>query len=98
MRLLAALVLLAVCLTAQARDPAKVREFRKTHACPATGKTTGACAGWVVDHHVPLCLQPLVSEDLDVPENMGWQEHAESLRKDKIERELCARLKRTDRQ
>jgi hypothetical protein len=28
---------------------------------------------------------------------MGWQEHAESLRKDKIERELCARLKRSDR-
>ena len=28
--------------------------FKKAHPCPSTGKTTGACAGWSLDHTVPL--------------------------------------------
>ena len=36
------------------RDPAKRREFMKIHPCPSTGKTSGACPGYVVDHNQAL--------------------------------------------
>ena len=29
-------------------------DFQKSHPCPATGKTSGACKGYVIDHVVPL--------------------------------------------
>lgn len=83
-RLLVAL-LLCVPLVAEARDPAQVRAFRATHPCPATGKTTGACPGWVVDHIYPLC-----AGGADAPANMTWQETRASFQKDRLERELCA--------
>ena len=70
---------------ALARDPAQVREFRKTHACPATGKFSGACPGWVVDHAYPIC-----AGGSDSPDNMVWQEVEASYIKDRLERELCA--------
>ena len=28
--------------------------FKKAHPCPSTGKTTGACAGWQMNHVIPL--------------------------------------------
>lgn len=31
-----------------------LRAFKKVHPCPATGKTTGACPGWNVDHVISL--------------------------------------------
>lgn len=71
-----------------ARDPAQVRAFRKLNPCPSTGKTTGACKGWVVDHKIPLC-----AGGPDRPENMRWENYEESLLKDKWEREICAFLK-----
>jgi hypothetical protein len=43
------------------------REFQKSHPCPSTGKTSGACPGYVIDH--------IVSPNLggaDVPYNMQW--------------------------
>ena len=41
--------------------------FKRIHPCPSTGKTTGACAGWQVDHPVPLkCF------GLDAVSNMQW--------------------------
>lgn len=52
------LVLVALLLAiggAAARDASVIREFRKANPCPATGKTTGACPGWQVDHADPLC-------------------------------------------
>ena len=66
------------------RSRASVREFRKTHPCPATGKTSGACHGWVVDHHWPLC-----AGGCDLPENMSWQAVGPSRLKDVLERYLC---------
>ena len=92
-RLLIGLVLAGLALSAAARDPAQVRAFRKAHPCPATAMTTGACPGYVVDHIIPLCLQPHISEPLDRPGNMAWQERAESLKKDRAERQLCASLR-----
>jgi hypothetical protein len=78
-----------LCLGAQARDPAQVRAFRKSHPCPATGKAAGACPGYVVDHRLPLC-----AGGADAPANMQWQALAESKLKDKREVAYCACLKR----
>lgn len=85
-RLLVALLLIAsAAAAAEPRDPAQVRAFRKTHACPATDRFTGPCPGWVVDHAYPLC-----AGGKDLPSNMQWQETRQSYIKDRIERELCA--------
>jgi hypothetical protein len=51
-----------------------------SHPCPATGKTSGACKGYVVDHVVPL-----KGGGADAPANMQWQTVAEAKAKDKIE-------------
>lgn len=85
MKVILLVVLLCVPVLAEARDPAQVRAFRATHACPSTGKMTGACPGWVVDHAYPLC-----AGGADLPSNMTWQETRQSYIKDRIERELCA--------
>ena len=66
------------------RDPAQVRAFRKTHPCPATMKTTGACKGWVVQHLYALCFG-----GKDTPANMAWQPYADSLKSDVFERAAC---------
>ncbi len=58
------------------RDPAARRAFQRQHPCPATGKTTGACPGYVVDHIVPL-----KRGGADAPENMQWMTVAEAKRK-----------------
>ena len=62
------------------RDPAARREFRRQNPCPATGKTYGACPGYVVDHIVPL-----KRGGADWPENMQWQTRAEAGAKDRVE-------------
>jgi hypothetical protein len=36
------------------RSPKVVSAFKALWACPATGLHTGACAGWAVDHVIPL--------------------------------------------
>lgn len=59
-------------------------KFRAKHACPGTGKTKGACPGYVVDHIVPLC-----AGGVDNPTNMQWQTVADSKLKDKLERLQC---------
>ena len=51
-----------------------------SHPCPATGKTSGACKGYVVDHVVPL-----KGGGADAPANMQWQTVAEAKAKDMIE-------------
>lgn len=82
---LAALLIYAAFAHAdEPRDPAQVRAFRKTHPCPATGKTIGECKGWVVDHKYPLC-----AGGKDEPSNMEWELYGPSLAKDTIEKELC---------
>jgi 5-methylcytosine-specific restriction endonuclease McrA len=50
-----------------ARSTAARREFRTSNPCPATGKTTGACAGYQIDHRVPLS-----KGGTDDPTNMEW--------------------------
>lgn len=49
------------------RSRAVVREFRRMYPCPSTGKSTGACPGWQVDH-----VRPLASCGCDSVANMQW--------------------------
>jgi hypothetical protein len=60
-----------------ARSAAARREFMREHACPATGKTTGACPGYVVDH-----VRALACGGADSPSNMQWQTVADAKEKD----------------
>jgi 5-methylcytosine-specific restriction endonuclease McrA len=63
-----------------ARSATAKRDFQKSHPCPSTGKTTGACKGYVIDHVVPL-----KRGGADAPSNMQWQTKAAAKAKDKIE-------------
>jgi hypothetical protein len=54
--------------------------FQRLNPCPATGKATGRCPGYVLDHIVPL-----KKGGLDKPWNMQWQTKAEAKAKDRIE-------------
>lgn len=60
------------------------RDFREMHPCPSTGKFSGPCDGYVVDHLFPLC-----AGGCDVPENMQWQEVEAAKAKDVIELHMC---------
>ena len=68
------------------RSRAARAAFLRAHPCPATGLSTGACPGWVVDHVTPLC-----AGGADAPTNMQWQTAADAKRKDVDERRLCRR-------
>jgi hypothetical protein len=88
--LLCALCVFAgVSSPAFARDRVAVSRFRKDNPCPSSGQVRGPCAGYVVDHTIPLCLG-----GADDPSNMKWQEKQESLIKDQLERQACAAAKR----
>ena len=63
-----------------ARDPRARNEFRRTHPCPGTGKTSGPCRGYVIDH-----VQPLKRGGPDTPANMQWQSRTEARIKDRSE-------------
>ena len=67
------------------RDSKARAEFQRVNPCPATGKRTGACPGYVVDHVLPLC-----AGGADSPDNMQWQTIAEAKIKDRVERRQCA--------
>lgn len=62
------------------RSPAARSSFRREHPCPATGRTSGACPGYVIDH-----VQALKHGGADSPENMQWQTKAAARAKDRWE-------------
>jgi hypothetical protein len=62
------------------RDPAQRHKFVHRHPCPSTGRRSGACPGYVVDH-----IKPLKSGGADRPSNMQWQTVAEAKAKDRWE-------------
>ncbi len=62
------------------RDPAQRRAFERSHPCPSTGRKSGACPGYVVDH-----VKPLKRGGADRPNNMQWQTKADAKAKDKWE-------------
>ena len=63
-----------------ARSQAAKNNFKKAHPCPSTGRSTGACPGYVIDH-----VRPLKRGGPDVPSNMQWQTTEEGHAKDKWE-------------
>lgn len=57
------------------------RQFERQNPCPSTGKTSGSCPGYVVDHR-----RALAAGGADEPSNMQWQTSADAKAKDKLER------------
>src|SRR4051795_1800858 len=63
-----------------ARSSQAKQEFRKLEPCPATGETTGACPGYVIDHVVALACG-----GEDDAANMQWQSVVDAKAKDRWE-------------
>jgi len=63
-----------------ARSSTARSSFRHSSPCPATGKSSGACPGYVIDHVVAL-----KRGGPDTPANMQWQTRAEARAKDRWE-------------
>jgi len=63
-----------------ARSPKAKSEFKKSHPCPSTSKSSGACPGYVIDH-----VTPLKRGGADRPGNMQWQTKEAAKQKDKTE-------------
>ena len=55
-------------------------DFKKQHPCPSTGRSSGACPGYVIDHK-----QALKHGGADAPSNMQWQTKEAAKEKDKWE-------------
>ena len=76
-----ALALAFLATTQAAPRSSSVRaEFRKANPCPATGKKTGACPGWHIDHMHALC-----AGGVDEPGNLNWirvEDHKRKTRQD----------------
>ena len=62
------------------RSPEAKAEFKKSNPCPSTGKSSGACPGYIIDH-----VEPLKRGGADAPSNMQWQTIEDSKEKDKTE-------------
>ena len=85
----ALMAILALQASAEGRDHKQRAAFKRQHPCPATGKHSGACPGYVIDHVRPLC-----AGGLDHPSNMQWQTVADAKVKDREEVRECRNLKR----
>jgi hypothetical protein len=63
-----------------ARSSRARSDFKQDHPCPSTGKHSGACPGYVIDH-----VRPLKRGGRDAPDNMQWQSTAAAKAKDRTE-------------
>jgi hypothetical protein len=66
------------------RSAAAKHAFEASQRCPATGRTSGPCKGYVIDH-----VKPLACGGTDAPSNMQWQSEAAAKIKDRTERAGC---------
>jgi hypothetical protein len=66
------------------RSAAAKDSFKRTSPCPSTGRSSGACPGYVIDH-----VKPLACGGADASSNMQWQTTAAAKLKDKTERQRC---------
>lgn len=55
-------------------------DFKGQHPCPSTGKSSGSCPGYVIDH-----IKPLKKGGKDGPFNMQWQTQSAAKAKDRWE-------------
>src|SRR5438132_1268478 len=62
------------------RNEVAKRDFEHHHPCPSTGKKSGACPGYVVDHIVPL-----KRGGADARASMQWQTKDAAKEKDRWE-------------
>lgn len=62
------------------RSPEARYEFKHSQACKSTGRSSGACPGYVIDH-----VQALKHGGADAPYNMQWQTKEAAKEKDKRE-------------
>ena len=63
-----------------ARSSTARHDFMRSHPCPSTGRTSGSCPGYVIDH-----VTPLKRGGADAPANMQWQTIADAKAKDRTE-------------
>ena len=63
-----------------ARSLQAKQEFKKAQPCPSTGKSSGTCPGYVIDH-----VTPLKRGGADAPTNMQWQTTEAAKEKDRWE-------------
>ena len=87
MKYLILLILLSTNISAHAeyhRSQKAKNIFKYEHPCPATGRSKGACQGYIIDH-----IKPLACGGVDAASNMQWQTKAEAKAKDKWERKGC---------
>jgi hypothetical protein len=66
------------------RSPRARAAFKREYSCPSTGRASGACPGWIIDHKIPLACG-----GLDAPANMQWESVADAKAKDRVERAGC---------
>ena len=64
------------------RSGAAKDAFKREQPCPATGKSSGKCPGYVIDHK-----NPLECGGAEAATNMQWQTVADGKAKDKTERD-----------
>lgn len=84
---IAALIIAGPAVAKEHRSQAVLHAFQATHPCPSTGRTRGACAGWVKDHIVPLACG-----GRDAVGNLQWQTVANAKAKDRWElKRYCGR-------
>lgn len=62
------------------RSPRARAEFKRENPCPSTGRPSGGCPGYVIDHVVAL-----KRGGADRPFNMQWQTKADAKEKDRWE-------------
>jgi hypothetical protein len=63
-----------------ARSEKAKDDFKHSHPCPSTGKRSGACPGYVIDH-----VQALKHGGADRPSNMQWEMVQQAKIKDRTE-------------
>jgi hypothetical protein len=66
------------------RSESAKREFEAMNHCPSTGRATGPCPGYVIDH-----VMALACGGVDAPSNMQWQTKEQAKAKDEWERKGC---------
>lgn len=79
-----ALAVLPSLVDAGSRSQALRAEFQRTHPCPSTGETRGACPGYQVDHR-----EALVCGGRDELGNLQWLTVEEHRAKTRVEVKLC---------
>ena len=63
-----------------ARSEHAKRAFERMHPCPSTGRSSGRCPGYVIDH-----VRALKRGGPDDPSNMQWQTTQDAKAKDRTE-------------